>query len=140
MSIRTELAPNLSILNHFTIFSLELLLLRMIRPEIGIEAFLDAAPQAPLSCIFKHLISDFIVQEVLTDETVCEIRETTAVSAVNEEAAATASEDVNELVPPSKLDEDTQRSIVAYRKSDGIAENINVDVKVRLSSRSYCLC
>lgn len=110
------------------------------RPEIGITAYLHSEPRESISCIFKHLGSDFIVQELLDDETICEIGQTTAPTVNTKEEKPATSEDLEALETPSKIDEETRRQILEYRLKDG--GNVSVDVKACFlhSSSSLTLC
>ncbi|KAI6230168.1 TRUD domain-containing protein [Aphelenchoides fujianensis] len=77
----------------------------MIRPDLGITAFLsDDADRKPWSCIFKHFHSDFLVQEIQPDGTRSAPRR-----------------------PPSRtLDEESRRKIVEFRRAGG--DPVSVDV------------
>jgi hypothetical protein len=107
--------------NHFS--------LEMFRPEIGITAFLNNSDAKSFPCLFKHLQSDFVVQEILKCGKVCEITAEPQVYVSPEENENENSPTVS-VEPPSKFTEEMQKQLAEFRSSK--EEKLAVNVEVNL--------
>lgn len=98
----------------------------MLRPEIGITAFLNSPDAESWPCLFKHFQSDFVVQEILKGGKVCEI--------TDEPQVYVSPEDEEEnlpsvsVEPPAKFTEEMQKQLTEFRSNK--EENFTVSVEV----------
>ncbi|KAI6238407.1 TRUD domain-containing protein [Aphelenchoides fujianensis] len=120
-------SDTLLLISNRTHKPLATLTVAMIRPDIGITAFLsDDADRKPWSCIFKHFHSDFLVQEIQPDGTRCAFGSTEAAEPNGRPKTAAAEVDFDLIESPAKLDAESRRKIVEFRRAGG--DPVSVDV------------
>lgn len=95
----------------------------MYRPEIGITAFLHHPDATPWSCIFKHNRSDFVVQEIMKDQKICEITDEPQIYLPPDEE-----EESNANVkPPERFTEEMQKQFEEFRLNNQLNFIVNTE-------------
>ncbi|KAI6174839.1 TRUD domain-containing protein [Aphelenchoides bicaudatus] len=96
----------------------------MFRPEIGVTAFLNDQDGNSWPCLFKHLQSDFVVQEILDGGKVCEITAEPQIYTASE--ANVENVPAISIDPPAKFTEEMKKQLAEFRGSKDLEFSINV--------------
>jgi hypothetical protein len=94
----------------------------MFRPEIGITTFLNHTDYKPISCLFKFYRSDFVVQEILKNQQICEITD-------KPQIYVDPKKERERVKLPEKLTPEMEKQLEDFRLSKDEKLTFNVEVR-----------